>query len=86
MILLQFKFTNNKTRKYFIVLFFLTVLPQFLNGQQSSFIYELNYKPNQDNTQGEKIVFYLDVKNKESVFRSDSFRRSDSLRAKRKGA
>lgn len=83
MILLQFKFTNNKTRKYFIVFFFLTVLPQFLNGQQSSFIYELNYKPNQDNTQGEKIVFYLDVKNKESVFRSDSFRRSDSLRIKR---
>ena len=58
------------------------ILASFCFGQKTSFIYELNYKPNSDSLITDKIVFYLDVKDKESSFRSDKFRRSDSLRAK----
>jgi len=36
-----------------------------------------------DSLKNEKIIFYLDIKNKESLFRSDKFRYSDSLRVKR---
>ncbi|WP_312392377.1 GLPGLI family protein [Chryseobacterium sp.] len=67
----------------FYYIFFLMLAPTFLKAQQSSFIYELNYKPISDSLKTEKIVFYLDIKNKESLFRSDKFRRSDSLRVKR---
>lgn len=63
-------------------LFLLMIVSTFSKAQNSSFIYELNYKPISDNIQSEKIVFYLDIKNKESLFRSDKFRVSDSLRAK----
>lgn len=65
------------------VLFIFLFCPFFIIAQQSSFIYELHYKYNADSTKTEKIVFFLDVKNKESVFRSDKFRISDSLTAKR---
>lgn len=60
-----------------------SLVSTFLKAQNSSFIYELNYKPSSDSFKNERIVFYLDVKNKESLFRSDKFRESDSLRAKR---
>lgn len=55
----------------------------FLKAQSSSFIYQLNYRADSDNFKSEKNIFYLDIKNKESLFRSDKFRESDSLRAKR---
>ena len=67
----------------FFYIFLITLGSTFLNAQHSSFIYELNYKPISDTIKKDKIVFYLDIKDKESLFRSDSFRRSDSLRAKR---
>ena len=67
----------------FLFILLITLKCTFLNAQHSSFIYELNYKPVSDSIRAEKIVFYLDVKNKESLFRSDAFRLSDSLRAKR---
>ncbi|RXM38131.1 GLPGLI family protein [Chryseobacterium sp. CH21] len=62
--------------------FFLFIISTSLKAQNSSFIYELNYKPNSDSLKTEKIIFYLDVRGKESSFRSHQFRRSDSLRAK----
>ncbi len=55
----------------------------FIMSQNSSFIYELNYKPNADSLKTEKIIYYLDIKNNESIFRSDAFRYSDSIRIKR---
>jgi GLPGLI family protein len=66
----------------FFFIFPITLGFTFLNAQQSSFVYELNYKLISDSIKKEKIVFYLDLKDKESLFRSDAFRRSDSLRAK----
>ncbi len=62
-----------------IFLFSLGVI--FIKSQNSSFVYELNYKPNHEEEHIEKLVFFLDVKNSQSVFRSDRFRYSDSLRA-----
>jgi GLPGLI family protein len=53
------------------------------SAQNSSFEYNLNFKTSADSLKIENIVFYLDVKNKESVFRSDKFRYSDSIRIKR---
>lgn len=64
-------------------LFFLIAVFSYLKGQSSSFKYELSYKPDSDSLKTEKIIFYLDVKNKESLFRSEQFRHSDSLRANR---
>ncbi len=64
-------------------LFLSITLSIFLNAQHLSFIYELNYRPVPDIADNENVFFYLDVRNKESLFRSDSFRRSDSLRAKK---
>ncbi|QBJ88106.1 GLPGLI family protein [Chryseobacterium gleum] len=60
----------------------LGIFSTFLKAQNSSFIYELNHKPNSDSLITDKIVFYLDIKDKESSFRSEKFRKSDSLRAK----
>ncbi|RQO41544.1 GLPGLI family protein [Chryseobacterium sp. KBW03] len=67
----------------FIFYSYLIIMVSFLKAQNTSFIYELNYKPNSDSLKTEKTVFYLDVKDQEYVFRSDKFRESDSLRAKR---
>ena len=64
----------------FFILFF---IPLLFSSQNSSFIYELNFKPNSDSTKTEKIIYFLDVKYKESIFRSDKFRSGDSLRIKR---
>lgn len=55
----------------------------FIFGQNSSFIYELKYRPNSDSARTEKLTYYLDVRDKESLFRSAKFRKSDSLRVKR---
>lgn len=65
---------------YFLLL---VTVSTFLNAQHSSFIYDLYYKTISDSIKKDKIIFYLDIKDKESLFRSDTFRRSDSLRAKR---
>lgn len=64
-------------------LIILILFSSFLFGQNSSFIYDLKYKPNSDSTKTEKVTYYLDVREKESLFRSNKFRRSDSLRVKR---
>ena len=72
-----------KILNFFCSLFLLMTASTFLKAQHSSFVYELNYKPTLDSIKSDKIVFYLDIKNKESLFRSDKFRRSDSLRVKR---
>jgi GLPGLI family protein len=74
---------NYENTKLIFCFFLIIVNLTFLSAQHSSFIYELNYKPVSDSIKAEKIVFYLDVRNKESLFRSDAFRLSDSLRAKR---
>jgi GLPGLI family protein len=72
-----------KTLIFYCCFFSLGMFSTFLKAQNSSFIYELNYKSGSDSLKNDKIIFYLDVKNKESIFRSDKFRESDSLRAKR---
>lgn len=64
-------------------LFTFLLLSSFVFGQNSSFIYQLKYKPDSDVAKTENITYYLDVKGTESLFRSVMFRRSDSLRAKR---
>lgn len=71
-----------KVSTFSCCLFLIGIVSGFLKAQNSSFIYELNYKYNSDSLKTEKIIFYLDIKNKESIFRSDKFRQSDSLRAK----
>ncbi|QBO58644.1 GLPGLI family protein [Chryseobacterium salivictor] len=63
--------------------FILTLFPTLIFSQNSSFIYEMKFKPNSDSTKTEKIIYFLDVKNQESIFRSEKFRTSDSLRIKR---
>ncbi|MDQ1858520.1 GLPGLI family protein [Chryseobacterium sp. WLY505] len=67
----------------FIFYPFIIMFISFLNAQNFSFIYELSYKPNSDNLKYENFIFYLDIKDKSSVFRSYQFRLSDSLRAKK---
>ncbi|MFZ4931081.1 GLPGLI family protein [Chryseobacterium sp. Mn2064] len=64
-------------------LFFMWVLAPFLKAQNSTFIYELNYKPYSGSLKTEKIIFYLDSKDGASIFRSEKFRQSDSIKAKR---
>lgn len=61
----------------------LILIPTLFFSQNSSFIYEMNFKPNSDSIKTEKINYILDVKNQESIFRSDKFRNFDSLRIKR---
>lgn len=58
-------------------------LTSFFYAQNSSFIYKLNYKLNSDSIKTENIVFFLDIKDGESLFRSEKFRNSDSLRIAR---
>lgn len=63
--------------------FILVLFPSLIFSQNSSFVYEMNFKPNSDSSKTEKIIYFLDIKNQESIFRSDKFRSSDSLRIKR---
>jgi GLPGLI family protein len=67
-----------------LISFFFTICSLFLlKAQNSSFVYQLDYKPNADSLKTEKIIFYLDRKDNKSIFRSVSFRKNDSLRVKR---
>ncbi len=72
-----------KNSKSFYALLFLISNFILIKAQHSSFIYELKYKPLIKDSITEKIIFYLDTKYTKSVFRSDKFRISDSLAAKR---
>ncbi|MGA9211499.1 GLPGLI family protein [Kaistella sp.] len=63
--------------------FILILTPTLIFSQNSSFIYEMNFRPNSDSIKTQKIIYFLDVKDKESIFRSDKFRTGDSLRTKR---
>lgn len=66
-------------QKTILFIFFLTIT--FLKAQSSSILYELIYKPSTDSkdTATKSAVYYLDILNRESVFRSDFRRQSDSL-------
>ncbi|MGV2449761.1 UNVERIFIED_CONTAM: GLPGLI family protein [Ralstonia mannitolilytica] len=72
-----------KVLVFFCYSFSLLITSEFLKAQKSSFIYELNYQPGSDSLKKEKIIFNLDIKGKESLFRSDKFRESDSLKVNR---
>jgi GLPGLI family protein len=48
-------------------------------SQNISFIYELKYKPNSNKDYLKEELFYLDISDKESIFRSEHERSSDSL-------
>ncbi|MCF2220966.1 GLPGLI family protein [Chryseobacterium sp. PS-8] len=72
-----------KIFNFFCCILLHVIAPAFLQAQKSSFIYELNYRPLSDSVKKEKITFYLDIKDNESLFRSDKFRYSDSLRVKK---
>lgn len=66
-----------------LFLFVFALFSSLIFGQNSSFIYDLKFKPNTDSLKTEDVRFYLDVMGKESLFRSDKFRKSDSLRVKK---
>lgn len=66
-----------------LTLILILIISNFIAAQKSSFIYELKYKTRPDSLIIDKINFYLDVNNGQSVFRSEMFRKSDSLRIKR---
>lgn len=61
----------------FITCLYLSVCPVF--SQDISFIYEMKYRPNSGKAYFKNELFYLDVADKESVFRSEYDRSSDSL-------
>lgn len=61
----------------FVICFYLSVCPVF--SQNLSFIYELKYRPNSGKAYFKNELFHLDVTDKESVFRSEYERHSDSL-------
>lgn len=62
---------------------FLLLFSIVIFGQKKSFIYELKSKSTVDSLKVDSLTFYLDIDNKNSVFRSIQFRISDSLRVKR---
>lgn len=62
---------------FFIYCLYLSICNIF--SQNISFIYELKYKPNSDKDYYKNELFYLDVADKESIFRSVYERSSDSL-------
>lgn len=70
-----------KNKNY--LFFLLIILSNFLTAQNLSFIYELTYRNYPDTLSVDKIKFYLDIKDQQSVFRSGMFRKSDSLQAVR---
>ena len=63
-----------------IILTLLLMLSNILMSQNLSFVYELRYKPDLTGNSLTKKIFILDVLGKESVFRSEQERRSDSLK------
>lgn len=64
-------------KKLFIL--FALVLSNIFFAQNITFIYQLRYKPNLNKDSLITRDYYLDVLGKQSVFRSDNDRRSDSL-------
>ncbi len=65
-------------KKVFLLLYLLLTFSTILS-QSASFIYELKYKPNADKEYYKDQLFYLDIYGKESIFRSQHERSSDSL-------
>lgn len=71
-------FKESEMRKIFFVLC-LCLLFCNVFSQNISFIYEARYKLNSDKADYKNELFYLDVSDKESLFRSERDRSSDSL-------
>ncbi len=57
--------------------FFIVTL---LSGQSISIEYILNYKPSLESNKKVQQIYYLDLLNNESVFRTKKMRQSDSLK------
>lgn len=70
------KYTNQN----FIVFIFI-LISIFLSGQNTTIVYELTYRPSTNNKDSlvKSRLYYLDILNQESVFRSEFRRISDSL-------
>lgn len=64
-------------RIFFIYCLYLSICNIF--SQNISFMYELKYRPNSNKDYYKDELFYLDVSDKESIFRSSHERSSDSL-------
>ena len=64
-------------RIFFIYCLYLSICNIF--SQNISFLYELKYKPSSSKEYYKNELFYLDVSDKESIFRSEHERSSDSL-------
>jgi GLPGLI family protein len=62
---------------FFIYCLYLSICN--IPSQDTSFIYELKYKPSSSKDYYKNELFYLDVSDKESIFRSAHERSSDSL-------
>ncbi|MCT3672009.1 GLPGLI family protein [Elizabethkingia anophelis] len=61
----------------FLLSFFIVTL---LSGQSISIEYILNYKPSLESNKKVQQIYYLDLLNNESVFRTKKMRQSDSLK------
>ncbi|MEN2435780.1 GLPGLI family protein [Weeksellaceae bacterium A-14] len=66
----------------FFLSFFLMFQFQSFHAQANTFVYQLDYKYNENDNKVENIVFNLDIMQGESVFRSEQLKSSDSLTMK----
>lgn len=64
------------------ILFMLLLSSKFLTAQNLTFVYELKFKSNSANENLTTAMYYLDRSEKQSVFRSEQARLSDSLKEK----
>ncbi|OPC59106.1 GLPGLI family protein [Elizabethkingia miricola] len=64
--------------KYIFLLSFFVIAS--LNGQSISIEYILNYKPSLESNKKVQQIYYLDLLNNESVFRTKKMKQSDSLK------
>jgi len=66
-------------KKYFLLfLLFITIVT---HGQSHIIQYVLTYKPSQESNKKSSQLYFLDILNNESVFRSENNRNSDSLKS-----
>src|SRR5690606_30251690 len=65
-----------------LLLFWFSVISCFVAAQTVTFVYHLKYKPSPEKEVFLSEDYYLDVLGKQSVFRSKTDRKSDSLTEK----
>lgn len=65
-----------------LLLFWFSIISCFVAAQNVTFVYHLKYKPNPEKEVFLSEDYYLDVLGKQSVFRSKTDRKSDSLTEK----